>query len=109
MAPEILVPNAVKAATAASATSAAATAYSDSSSPVSSFQNLLITVHPSDEIFVVSKQIGQAPQRTCGAYLKVGLLNLVAQVGDGTGDLSTQCCERGNGCERDERCGDGVF
>jgi len=37
------------------------------------------------------------------------LLNLAGEVGDLRGDVGSQQLERGDGCQRDERCGNCVF
>src|SRR5829696_7766412 len=85
----MLPPSSWKAATAARATSAAATAYSDSSRPVSSLQNFLIT-------FVL-------------LYACVPLLDGVRQRVDLVSDVATQQLEGGDGCQRDQRRGDRVL
>src|SRR5215208_2023525 len=52
----MLVPRSWNAVTAANATSAAATAYSDSSSPVSSFKNLINIVRPLSGVLTSKRQ-----------------------------------------------------
>src|SRR4051812_25705278 len=86
----MLPPRSWKAATAASATRAAATAYSDNSRPDSSLKKCLIT-------FLLLLRF-LAP-----------LFNCVCQRVDLGADVAAQQLEGGDGGERDERCGDGVF
>src|SRR5438105_12195794 len=85
----MLPPRSWKAATAANATSAAATAYSDNSRPVSSFKNLLITNFLLTDL--------------------ESLFNCVRQRVDLGADVAAQKLESCDGCQSYERCGDGVL
>src|SRR6185437_8754645 len=101
-------PKSWNAATAANATSAAATAYSESSKPLSSFKNFL-------NIRSILLNKLKAPIITPAAHrcrVERGhkeLLNLAGEVSDLGGDVGAQQLESGDGCQRDERCGNCVF
>src|SRR5215203_5975839 len=89
----MLVPSSWNAATAAIATRAAATAYSDSSSPVSSFKNFLNMIDSFywNRRLEPSRSAGRGPQLS-GEFVNPG------------GDVSAQQLKSGNSCQRDERC-----
>src|SRR6185436_7874827 len=106
----MLVPNNWNAATAANATSAAATAYSESSRPVSSSQNLfsinVLLVFKTEAFHCIRQQQLRALPGSIGS---LELLDLAGELVDLRADVGTQQLERGDCCQRDERCGHGVL
>src|SRR6185295_5624472 len=99
-------PKSWEAATAANATSAAATAYSDSSKPLSSFKNFLNIRSILPQRIKAHRQHLLA---AAGRRIHKELLNLAGEFVDLRADVGTQQLERGDGCQRDERCGNCVF
>src|SRR6478672_8969562 len=103
----MLVPRVWKASTAANATSAAATAYSDSSRPVSSFMNLLNMFSSLPSLAFVIALHAPSRQRVVlpGCWISA-LLDLAREVVDLVADVAAQSLEGQHRCQRDERCGD---
>src|SRR5829696_1345785 len=100
-------PNNWKAATAANATSAAATAYSESSRPDSSFKNFLnIRSNPPSRMkglrlhFSPGSTFSRLPGQSVHSELRS--LDLAGEFVDLQADVGAQQLESGDGCQRDE-------
>src|SRR6185369_5310155 len=103
----MLPPKVWNARTAANATNAAATAYSDNSSPLSSFRNFVNIVLPSLTLHGQPAASELLPARL--DVISDELFDLAGQIVDLRADVAAQSLEREDRCQRDERCGDGVL
>src|SRR6185503_3556714 len=108
----MLVPSSWKAATQANAMSAAATAYSESSKPLSSFKNFLnirsiLLQNPGR--LAPSLQPGSTSLLLPGQQVPQELLDLAGEVVDLGANVGAQKLEGGDACQCDKRCGNCVF
>src|SRR5436190_845627 len=104
--PEMFVPRVPNTSTTANAIKAAATAYSESSNPVSSLRKPFI-ISSSFIVGFTSHLEWRGPLRL--AFYRPGLLDVAGQVGDDAGDVLAKGSKHKNDCQGDQSRGHCVF